>query len=138
MGEGVDTTDINLPECQDAFIREVHKLGKPVIGVHFDGKPISSDVADECLDAIIEAFEPGEYGAEAVSNVLTGAYNPSGKLPVCVAYNAGQIQVYYNHPNGSCWHRIHHVIILDMDFLIPILHIVTFYWIKKRLLRVRL
>lgn len=105
MGEGVDTTDINLPECQDAFIREVHKLGKPVIGVHFDGKPISSDVADECLDAIIEAFEPGEYGAEAVSNVLTGAYNPSGKLPVCVAYNAGQIQVYYNHPNGSCWHQ---------------------------------
>lgn len=105
MGEGVDTTDINLPKCQDAFIRAVKKLKKPMIGVHFDGKPISSDAADEDLNAIIEAFEPGEYGAEAVANVLTGAYNPSGKLPVCVAYNAGQLPVYYNHPNGSCWHQ---------------------------------
>ena len=105
MGEGVDSTNINLPECQDAFIREVQKLGKPMIGVHFDGRPISSDAADECLNAIIEAFAPAEFGAEAVVNVLTGVYNPSGKLPLCTAYNAGQIPVYYNHPNGSCWNQ---------------------------------
>ena len=41
MGEGVDATNINLPECQDAFIRKAAKLGKPLIGVHFDGRPIS-------------------------------------------------------------------------------------------------
>lgn len=105
MGEGVDSTNINLPECQDAFIREVQKLGKPMVGVHFDGRPISSDTADECLDAIIEAFAPAEFGAEAVVNVLTGVYNPSGKMPLCTAYNAGQIPVYYNHPNGSCWNQ---------------------------------
>ena len=105
MAEGVDGTDINLPACQDAFIREAAKLGKPLIGVHFDGRPVSSDTADEKLDALIEAFTPAKFGAEAVANVLLGKYNPSGKLPLSVARNAGQIPIYYNHPKGSGWHQ---------------------------------
>ena len=103
MGEGVDGTDINLPVCQDAFIREAKKLGKPLIGLHFDGRPISSDTADECLDAILECWNPATYAAEAVTDVLLGRENPSGKLPLTVARCAGQIPVYYNHPNGSMW-----------------------------------
>ena len=46
MGEGVDGTDINLPECQEVFLEKLEKLGKPVIGIHFNGRPVSSDVAD--------------------------------------------------------------------------------------------
>lgn len=105
MGEGVDSTDINLPECQDTFIKRAAELGKPMVGVHFDGRPISSDTADQYLDAIVEAWNPSEMGAEAIVEVLTGAYNPGGKLPVCVARTAGQIPIYYNHPNGSAWHQ---------------------------------
>ncbi len=105
MGEGVDGTDINLPACQDAFLREAAKLSKPMIGVHFDGRPISSDTADEVLDAIVEAWTPAKFAAEAVANVLTGRFNPSGKLPVTVARSAGQLPIYYNHPNGSAWHQ---------------------------------
>lgn len=105
MGEGVDGADINLPQCQDAFIRAAAKFGKPMIGVHFDGRPISSDTADALLDAIVEAWTPATFAAEAVVNVLTGQYNPSGKLPVTVARSAGQIPIYYNHPNGSAWHQ---------------------------------
>ncbi len=105
MGEGVDGTDVNLPACQDAFIREVSKLGKPLIGVHFDGRPISSDTADECLDAILECWNPATFTAQAVTDVLLGRENPSGKLPLSIARNAGQIPVYYNHPNGSMWHQ---------------------------------
>lgn len=105
MGEGVDAADINLPECQDAFIQAAAAYGKPLIGVHFDGRPISSDTADQYLDAVIEAWSPAEAGAQAVADVLLGAYNPGGKLPVSVAYHAGQIPVYYNHPNGSAWHQ---------------------------------
>ncbi len=105
MGEGVDGTNINLPACQDAFIVEVAKLGKPLIGVHFDGRPISSDVADEYLNAIIEAWTPAKYAARAIANILAGKYNPTGKLPVTVARNAGQLPIYYNHLNGSSWHQ---------------------------------
>ena len=105
MGEGVDAANINLPPCQDAFIREAAKLGKPMIGVHFDGRPISSDAADECLNAILEAWSPAECGAQAVVDALLGEYNPGGKLPVSVARRAGQIPIYYNHPFGSCWHQ---------------------------------
>ena len=105
MGEGVDASNINLPVCQDAFIREVSMLGKPLIGVHFDGRPISSDAADECLNAILEAWSPAECGAQAVADVLLGDCNPGGKLPVSVAYHAGQIPIYYNHPCGSAWHQ---------------------------------
>lgn len=105
MGEGVDGSDINLPECQDAFLLEAVKIGIPLVGVHFNGRPISSDVADAHLNAIIEAFNPSEAGAKAIVNVLTGAVNPSGKLPLSVAYHAGQIPIYYNHPNGSAYHQ---------------------------------
>lgn len=105
MGEGVDGTNINLPICQEQFIREAAKLGKPMVGLHFDGRPISSDAADEFLDAILECWNPAERGAEAIVKVLLGEASPSAKLPVSVAHHAGQIPVFYNHPNGSAWHQ---------------------------------
>lgn len=105
MGEGVDGTDINLPAAQDAFIEKVKALGKPLIGVHLDGRPISSDTADRNLNAILECWSPAECGAEAIADVLLGVVNPSGKLPVSVARGAGQLPVWYNHVNGSEWHQ---------------------------------
>ncbi|MCM1262843.1 MAG: glycoside hydrolase family 3 C-terminal domain-containing protein [Butyrivibrio sp.] len=105
MGEGVDAGDINLPFCQDEFIRMASKLGTPLVGVHFNGRPISSDEADKHLNAILETWNPAEAGAEAAVSVLMGDYNPGGKMPVSVAYNSGQIPIYYNHPNGSAWHQ---------------------------------
>ena len=105
MGEGVDGTNINLPFCQETFIRRAAELGKPMVGIHFDGRPISSDVADQYLDAILEAWNPAEKGAEAVVKALLGEYNPGGRLPVSVARCAGQIPIYYNHPNGSAYHQ---------------------------------
>ena len=105
MGEGVDATDINLPPCQDAFIATAAKLGLPMVGIHLDGRPISSDTADQALNAILEAWSPAECGAEAIVDVLLGEYNPGGKLPVTVARSAGQLPIYYNHPYGSAWHQ---------------------------------
>lgn len=105
MGEGVDAVDINLPACQDAFIRKAAELDKPMVGVHFNGRPISSDAADENLNAILEAFSPSEFGADAIVSTLLGDYNPGGKLTVSTARCAGQIPIYYNHPWGSAWHQ---------------------------------
>jgi beta-glucosidase len=104
-GEGIDVTNINLPPCQEKFIAELSKLGVLSVGIHLDGRPISSDNADQCLSAIIEAWNPSEYGAQAIVEALVGDYNPSGKMPVSVARNAGQIPVYYNHLKGSQSHQ---------------------------------
>ncbi|MDR2514752.1 MAG: glycoside hydrolase family 3 C-terminal domain-containing protein [Christensenellaceae bacterium] len=105
MGEGVDATNINLPACQDAFLHAAAELGRPMVGVHFDGRPISSDAADRYLSAILECWSPSECGAQAVVDVLLGETSPSGKLPVTVAWNAGQVPLYYNHPWNSQWHQ---------------------------------
>lgn len=113
MGEGIDATNINLPPCQDAFILRAKSLGKPLIGIHIDGRPISSNTADACLDAILETWTLGANAAQAICDVLCGDANPSGKLPLSVAYNAGQIPIYYNHPNGSAWHQAESIGFLD-------------------------
>ncbi len=105
MGEGVDSTNINLPKCQEDFIEKIAKINKPLIGIHLDGRVISSDVADKYLDGILQAWSPSEAGAESIVDILAGNINPSGKLPLSVAYSSGQIPVYYNHYNGSSWHQ---------------------------------
>ena len=105
MGEGIDAVDIGLPECQERLIVRIKELGIPMVGIHFNGRPCSSDVADENLNALLECWSPSECGARAISEVLRGAVNPSGKLPVTVARCAGQLPIFYNHPNGSAWHQ---------------------------------
>lgn len=104
-GEGVDSSDINLPKVQDDFIDSVSKLHIPLVGIHFDGRPISSDIADEKLNGLIEAWNPAEFGAKAIVDVLLGTYNPGGKLPVTVARSAGQIPIIYNHLYGSSYNQ---------------------------------
>jgi beta-glucosidase len=105
MGEGIDATDINLPACQEQLIVKLAQLGKPMIGIHLDGRPVSSDAADKYLSALLEAWSPAEGGAEAIVDVLVGNHSPSGRLPISIARNAGQVPVYYNHPHGSSWHQ---------------------------------
>ena len=105
MGEGIDTMDINLPAGQESFIRRAAELGRPMVGLAMEGRPISSDAADRYLDAIVECWCPSETGAQAIVDVLTGVVNPSGKLPVSTAVNAGQVPVYYCQPFGSGAHQ---------------------------------
>ena len=105
MGEGIDGTDINLPLCQEELIRKMAGLGKPLVLIHFGGRPISSDAADQYANAVLEAWNPGEEGPGAIVDTLFGEYNPGGRMPVSTPYHAGQIPVYYNHPYGSSYHQ---------------------------------
>ena len=102
-GEGIDAMHIGLPVCQERFLEKLESLHKPVVGVHFDGHPISSDTADRVCNAILEAWAPGAQGGEAIAALLTGTANPCGKLPCTVARHEGQIPVYYNHPTNTCY-----------------------------------
>lgn len=103
-GEGIDSSSINLPQCQEVFMEKLGQKGIPFIVVHLDGRPISSNAADKYATAIIEAWNPGEYGSQAIVETIIGVNNPSGRLPVSVAYSSAQAPLYYNHSQGSSYH----------------------------------
>lgn len=103
-GEGIDASSINLAPCQEEFLEKLGKAGIEFIVVHLDGRPLSSDAADKYAAAIIEAWNPGEFGSQAIVETIVGKNNPSGKLPVSVAYHASQSPLYYNHGRGSSYH----------------------------------
>lgn len=103
-GEGIDSSNINLPQCQEEFLIKLGKAGLPFVVIHLDGRPISSDAADKYASAIIEAWNPGEFGGQAIVETILGDNNPSGKLPVSVAYSSAQSPLYYNHGQGSSYH----------------------------------
>ncbi|WP_281285924.1 glycoside hydrolase family 3 N-terminal domain-containing protein [Paenibacillus sinopodophylli] len=101
MGENVDTSDIGLPGVQEQLLRAVFTTGTPVVLVHMNGRPLSSVWAAENIPSIIEAWHPGQMGAKAVADTLTGKSNPGGKLPITALRNAGQIPIYAEQPHGS-------------------------------------
>lgn len=101
VGEGVDSTNIDLPGRQEEFARKVYNLHKKTIVLHYDGRPLSNEFVATHFDAIMEVWQPGEYGSQALCKVLFGDKVPSGHLPVTVARNAGQLPVYYGMPRGS-------------------------------------
>ncbi|MEM2926091.1 MAG: glycoside hydrolase family 3 N-terminal domain-containing protein [Candidatus Bathyarchaeia archaeon] len=100
-GEGRDQTSLSLPGIQEELLRELGNLGKPLILVLVNGRPMSINWAAENASAIIEAWFPGEEGGNAVADVLFGDYNPGGKLPISIPKDAGQIPMYYSRKASS-------------------------------------
>ncbi len=100
-GEGVDRASLNLPGVQEELIKEISDLGKPVVLVLINGRPLALSKIVDYVDAIIEAWRPGEEGGNAIADVIFGDYNPGGRLPVSLPYDVGQIPVYYSRkPSG--------------------------------------
>ncbi|GEK88462.1 beta-glucosidase [Alkalibacterium putridalgicola] len=96
-GEAASLTDIRLPNSQIELLKRLSKLDKPIVTVLFNGRPLDLNNIDKYSDAILEAWFPGSEGGSAISNILIGRTNPSGKLPMSFPENVGQIPVYYNH-----------------------------------------
>ncbi len=77
-----DRTDLNLPEVQLNTLKELKAYGKKVILVLTNGSALALNWENENLDGIIEAWYPGQQGGNALADLLVGASNPSGKLPI--------------------------------------------------------
>ncbi len=104
-GEARDRADLNLIGVQQDLLEAIHATGTPVVLVLINGRPLSISWAAEQVPAIVEAWLPGEEGADAVADVLFGDVNPGGKLPITVPRHVGQIPTYYNHkPSGGRSH----------------------------------
>lgn len=95
-GEGIDRAGLELLGVQLELVQEIYKLGKPVIVVYINGRPIVEPWIDEHAHAIVEAWYPGQEGGNAIADILFGDVNPSGRLTISVPKHVGQLPVYYN------------------------------------------
>ena len=103
-GEDTDRSDIDLVGLQNELIRKVAASGKPTVLVLVSGRPLGVEWAAEHLPALVNAWEPGMYGGQAVAEILYGKVNPSGKLAVTMPRSAGQVQMIYNHKPSQYFH----------------------------------
>ena len=77
-----DRTHINLPKIQEDLLKDLQKTGKPIVYVNFSGSAIALNWEDQNLPAIVQGFYPGETTGTALTRLLFGEFNPSGRLPV--------------------------------------------------------
>jgi beta-glucosidase len=104
-GETRDRAELGLPGVQEELVRTVVAVGKPVVAVLVNGRPLSIPWLHENVPAIVEAWLPGEEGAMAIAEVLFGRTNPGGKLPITFPRSVGQVPLFYNHkPSGGRSH----------------------------------
>jgi beta-glucosidase len=103
-GEGHDVASLDLSGVQEYLIQAVFETGTPTLVVLINGRPLSTRWTSEHVPALVEAWEPGERGGEAVADVLFGNYNPTGRLAISVPRHSGQLPVYYNYkPSKAYW-----------------------------------
>jgi beta-glucosidase len=94
-GEAASRASLDLPGRQEELLKAVVALGKPVVLVLLNGRPLSINWAAENVPAILEAWEPGSEGGHAIADVLFGDANPGGKLPVTFPRKGSHAPLYY-------------------------------------------
>lgn len=100
-GEGRSRAEIDLPGVQQELLEAVHAANSDVVLVVMSGRPLVLTWADENVPSIVQAWHLGQESGHALTNVLTGEVNPSGKLPMTFPRALGQVPIYYNHlPTG--------------------------------------
>ena len=95
-GEGYDRASLSLLGKQQKLLEAIKATGKPMIVVYIQGRPLEMNWAAQNANALLCAWYPGQEGGSAIADILTGDVNPSGKMPISVPKNVGQLPVYYN------------------------------------------
>ena len=104
-GENMARADINLAGNQLKLVQELNKKVKNLVVVYVNGKPIAEPWIAENINSIIETWEPGSFGGQAVGEIIFGDVNPSGKLPLTFPRSVGQLQMIYNHKPSQYFHK---------------------------------
>lgn len=94
-GEAASRASLDLPGRQEELLKTVAEMGKPVVLVLLNGRPLSINWAAAHIPAILEAWEPGGEGGHAVADILFGDANPGGKLPVTFPTKGSHEPLYY-------------------------------------------
>ena len=98
-GEAASRSDIGLPGVQQKLMEELAKTGKPIIAVVMAGRPLTIEWLSKNIPSIIFAGHLGTMAGKAITDVIYGNYNPSGKLVMTFPRNIGQIPIFYNAKN---------------------------------------
>ena len=104
-GENNSHADISLPAIQQKLMHTVNNAGGKIVLVLASGRPVVLGEAVDLSEAILEVWHPGIAGGDALGGILSGRYNPSGKLAMTFPYAQGQIPIYYNRRNSARRHQ---------------------------------
>ena len=96
-----DRASLDLVGQQEDLARAIFALGKPTIVIMLNGRPLSVNYLAANSPALIEGWYLGQETGNALADVLFGAVNPGGKLPVSFARSVGQLPIYYNRKPTS-------------------------------------
>lgn len=95
-GEGYDRSTLCLLGDQEKLIKAIAAIGKPMVVIYIQGRPLNMNLAAEKAQALLTAWYPGEQGGVAIADILFGDYNPAGRLPVSVPRSEGQLPLFYS------------------------------------------
>jgi beta-glucosidase len=91
-----DRDSLDMIGPQDQLAREIFALGKPVVVILLNGRPLSVNYLAANAPALLEGWYLGQETGHGVADVVFGRVNPGGKLPVSIARNVGQLPIFYN------------------------------------------
>jgi beta-glucosidase len=98
-GEAASRSVIDLPGPQEALARAIQSTGKPIVALIMAGRPLTINWVAENIPAVLNTWHLGTRSGDAIASVLSGDYNPSGKLVISFPRNVGQIPIHYNVKN---------------------------------------
>ncbi|MBQ3941795.1 MAG: glycoside hydrolase family 3 C-terminal domain-containing protein, partial [Bacteroidales bacterium] len=98
-GEAASRSDIRIPGVQSELLEKIAALGKPLVVVLLNGRPLDLSAESVTAGALLEAWYPGTMGGYAVADLLFGDVNPSGKLCITFPRNLGQVPIYHYAKN---------------------------------------
>lgn len=94
---GGDRTDIELPAVQKRLLRELKATGRPVVMLLSSGGAVALEEESRLADAILATWYPGQNGGRAIADVLSGDYNPAGRLPVTFYASSSDLPDFENY-----------------------------------------